>query len=372
MNSDKTTEFNLSTNEEIYLYIGYEVIRNLFESINEDQIQISKLSTNYYSFTFSISFNLSNRSQHIFVKIPKTCMRSSSQKILPITPADRLMANEEVSSLKFLENNWSREGSDVSWVKLLGLLPEYNAIVTERIFADEFFISCRRWDLSRRIGFVRDEKKFQHSMSSISYALAKFHKKNELKTSVYLSELLPKIGLYCKNLSSSSQSHLPNYIWKELQLLKNVKFNCFKVTTFKGIDIRNVLIDSKSKLFILDPGKLKISYPEADIARFLMTYRALFWGSIILPIVQAPSLRMEHIFLKSYHSNASFSNPQLLDIFMLKEQLKHWHTALDSLDRLQWPSIIKDLVKKIYVNPFYVRQVSSQLDLIKQGINSGL
>ena len=57
---------------------------------------------------------------------------------------------------------------------------------------------------------------------------------------------------------------------------------------------------------------------------------------------------------------------------MLKEQLKHWHTALDSLDRLQWPSIIKDLVKKIYVNPFYVRQVSSQLDLIKQGINSGL
>ena len=233
MNSDKTTEFNLSTNEEIYLYIGYEVIRNFFESINEDQVQISKLSTNYYSFTFSITINLSNRSQHIFVKIPKTCMRGSTQKILPIAPEDRLMANEEVSSLKFLENNWPIEGSDVSWVKLLGLLPEYNAIVTERIFADEFFISFRRWDLSRRIGFVKDEKKFQQSMTSISSKLAKFHKKNELKTSVYLSELLPKIDLYCKNLSSSSQSHLPNYIWKELQLLKNVKFKF----------INNVLID---------------------------------------------------------------------------------------------------------------------------------
>ena len=81
---------------------------------------------------------------------------------------------------------------------------------------------------------------------------------------------------------------------------------------------------------------------------------------------------MEQIFLKYYHLNVSYSDPQLLDIFMLKEQLKHWHTALDSLNRLKWPSVIKALVKKVYVNPFYVRQVSSQLDLIKQGVKSGL
>ena len=372
MNNEKHLVSNFSSNEEIYLKIGYKVARNLFEIMSEDLVIINSLSTNYYSFTFSMDIKVSNEHKHVFVKIPKVDMRGISPRILPISAEDRVMAIHEESSLKFLEKNWNNDESEVSWVKLLGTIPEYNAIITERIFANEALTTYRYWDLYRRFGFFNGNQKLQQSISKIGLALGKFHNKSEVKESVYLSELLPKIGFYCGQVSANSKSVWPNYIWKELQSLKDEKFNCFKVTTLKGIDIRNVLIDSKGMLYMLDPGKLKISYAEADVARFIMTYRILFWGSIILPIFKEPSSKAEQSFVSAYQLNTSYSDPQLLNLFLLKEQLKHWYIALDSLQRLPWPSIIKSIIKFFYVDLFYVRQVSVQLDVIKKGVKDGL
>ena len=142
------------------------------------------------------------------------------------------------------------------------------------------------------------------------------------------------------------------------------------VPTHKGIDMRNVLIDAHERLYLLDPGKTKSTHREADLARFVMTYRILYWGSRLLLLVRTPDPTAEAAFLEAYYAHSRPPCPQLLNLFLLKEQLKHWHTALDSLHWRPWAPWIKRLTAAVYVNPFYTRQIATQLQLITGQLNS--
>ena len=85
------------------------------------------------------------------------------------------------------------------------MIPEYNAIVTQRIFANEAFVVYRNWELRRRLGFYTYGNKLQQSMSKIGSALGGFHKSNAEKHIFYISDLLPKIKLYCKQISNNTK-----------------------------------------------------------------------------------------------------------------------------------------------------------------------
>ena len=359
-------EGNLLSNEDLYLKIADKVAKDIFRVRDEMQFSVGPLSSNYYSFTFSMKINASNKVHDVFVKVPKEYMRGSTLRILPITSKDRQMAKEEELSLRFLDRNWNNKELDVCWVKLLGVIPEYNAIVTQRIFANEAFVVYRNWELRRRLGFYTYGNKLQQSMSKIGSALGGFHKSNAEKHIFYISDLLPKIKLYCKQISNNTSSKILKDVIQDLELLKNTEFESYQVKTLKGIDIRNILIDSDNTLYILDPGKIKITYREADLARFLTTYRILFWGSLVLPIVKFPDYKAEKLFLESYYSNSFIPEPQVLNFFLLKEQLKHWDTALDSLQKLKWPPFVKRIIKKLYVDSFYEICIYNQLNIIKQ------
>ena len=106
MNNNSPLVVDFPDNEEIYVKIGHKVVRDLFGLISEKQVTIGALSSNYYSFTFSMDINTPKGCNHVFVKIPKVDMRGIIPRILPINPEDRMMAEEEESSLKFLEKNF--------------------------------------------------------------------------------------------------------------------------------------------------------------------------------------------------------------------------------------------------------------------------
>lgn len=72
-----------------------------------------------------------------------------------------------------------------------------------------------------------------------------------------------------------------NDIVKRLARLKDYTVNAHSTRTLKGLDIRNILIDKGGLLRILDPGKMKRDCIEADLARFLVTCRILYWGSML-------------------------------------------------------------------------------------------
>lgn len=353
------------TNEQAQAILGQYVEKLMLGEERETAfVEISPLARNNFSFTFSVGVTTLGGRRNVFVKIPKIDMRGSMASILPITFKDKDLAKEEESSLKLLDEKWQADDLGVSWVKLCGVFPEYNAIITERIFADEAFAIFRRFDLRRRFGFRQDGQRLRRSMARLGAAFGRFHHANSRPVVFRLAEALPKLEFYCREITASTGSLWPERVLGQLQSMGDMEVAGIEVPTLKGIDIRNVLIDGQDRLYLLDPGRTKITHRESDIARFLMTYRILYWGSKLLLLVREPDQKAEASFLESYYSHSQPACPQLLNFFLLKEQLKHWHTALDSLQRRPWPSPLKYIVAKVYVNPFYSRQITAQFKLI--------
>ena len=346
---------------EIQQLLGLRVAKEMLGATKDGySVEIGPLSMNYFSYTFSVKANTTHGQRDVFVKIPKSDLRGAARTILPISPEDRQMAQEEVFSLKLLGEKWADDDQEVRWIALCGVVPEYNALVTDRVFADETLLVFRRFDLLRRFGSCRNAQRLRHSMARIGTALQRFHRTSTTTSVFRLSDEMPKFEFYCRELSTISGSAWPACIFRKLQSMGDMQFASVVVPTLKGIDIRNVLIDALDRIYLLDPGKTKFTHPEADLARFLMTYRILYWGSPLLLLLRKPDPKAEADFLAAYYANAQVSCPQLLSLFLLKEQLKHWHTALDSLQRRPWPPILKRLAAWVYVNPFYARQVARQ------------
>jgi hypothetical protein len=354
------------TNEQVQDMLGQHVAKVMLGAVDDTAlVKIGPLAINNFSFTFSVDVSTSGGQRNAFVKIPKVDMRCSMPSILPITFDDRGLAKEEESSLRLLDDKWQADDLDVRWVKICGTFPEFNALITDRIFADEAFAVFRRFDLRRRFGFRQDGQRLQCSMARLGSALGRFHHANSRPVVFRLAEALPKLEFYCREIAASTGSVWPERVLWKLQSMGDMEVAGIEVPTLKGIDIRNVLIDGQDRLYLLDPGRTKITHREADLARFIMTYRILYWGSKLLLLVREPDPKAETAFLESYYSHSQPACPQLLNFFLLKEQLKHWHTAYDSVQRRPWPSLLKRIVVKTYVNPFYRRQITAQLKLIR-------
>ncbi|HAM35963.1 MAG TPA: hypothetical protein DEB40_10905 [Elusimicrobia bacterium] len=355
----------LLSNAQIHRLLGLQVAKDILGATEDSSpAEVGPLSNNYYSFTFSVKARTHSGSDDVFIKIPKADMRGMVPRILPLTLEDRRMAQEEESSLRLLAQKWNAKEQEVLWVNLRGTVPEYNALVTDRIFADEALPAFRRFDILRRLGFQEYAQRLQRQMARMGAALGRFHQANRRPLIFRLNEALPKLGFYCQDIAARSGSAWPLEILRILDSMADLELSGIEVPTLKGIDIRNMLIGKQDRIYLLDPGKTKPTHREADLARFIMTYRILYWGSLKLLLLREPDPRGESAFLKAYYANSSPPNPRMLDLFLLKELLKHWQTALVSLQRLNWSAARKRLAAWIYVHPFYTRQIAAQLEVI--------
>lgn len=324
-------------------------------------VTLGSLATNTFSFTFPIEVKIPHGSQSVFVKIPKTDMREKSYTILPISDADRRMAEEEIKSLGIMRDSWRADDLNVFWVRFLGTVPEYNAIVTGRIHAREALEEFRKFDMRRRFGSPEAGARLRDAMARLGAALGRFHQSQARVMKFSVRAALPKLKRYRDELSHVDASSCLTRLNEKLEEISSLEIETLEVPTLKGIDIRNVLIDDKDALYFLDPGKMKAAPREADLARFLMTYRILYWGSKRLIFGLLPDEEAENAFLRAYYANSSPGSSQLLGFYFIKEQLKHWHTAIDSLQKLSWPRPLKRVAVSSYVNPFYRRQMMGEL-----------
>ncbi len=325
---------------------------------------ISPLQTNYFSFVFSMQINTANESLKVFVKIPKEDLRAREKTIFPITEGDRMMARAEADSLRKLEKEWKDDDLRVTWVKLYGEIPEYNALITEAASGMEALDVFRIWDLRRRYGYRADHEKLISAMGRLGAAFGRFHKISAKPVNFHTDKLIPKLIRYCKEIENHPLGTRLQSVINHINKQAGKEIRAVEVPTLKGIDIRNILIDEEDKLFLLDPGRVKLTCREADLSRFLMTYRILYWGSLKFIFGLIPDLTAENAFLNNYYKNSSAPSDKLLHLFFVKEQLKHWHTALESLEMRSYPAMLKRLIAGIYVNPYYIRQLSAELKQI--------
>jgi hypothetical protein len=349
---------NKRIQQAIVLLLAEKITGRPFESATA---VIGPVTANYFSFVFSIKIQASSGLQSLFVKIPKADLRKGSKSILPISNADRLMAEDEVNSLKTLADQWHSDDLGIFWVRLREFIPQYNAVVTDSAEGEIALSLFRRLDLRRRLGSKKDSLRLRGIMARLGSALGRFHQKSARNMVFRMDETLPKLERYCRELESGTGSFLPGKIIRKLNSAAKMKLNALEVPTLKGIDIRNILMDEEERLYLFDPGRIKRTCREADLARFIMTYRILYWGSgLFLPGLK-PDVHAEMAFLDGYYTACAPPEPKLLTVYLIKEQLKHWHTAIDSLNLLPWSKPLKRLVASVYVNPYYKRQLTLQM-----------
>jgi len=353
------TSANTDSEASLLQTIGSRVARELYGTRAKTSI-IGAVSTNYFSFTFPVEIVTDSGTKDVYVKIPKADLRGRTPSILPISSNDRLMAQEEENSLRMLAKCWHTDDLGVRWILLRAVIPEYNAIITDHATGEKAFQAFRRLDLRGRLGSAEDRCRLRSAMGRFGGALGRFHNQSACSKRFQLAEMMPKIEHYCRDLAEKTNNPLPNRTIAALAKLSSWECNAVETNTLKGIDIRNMLIDKQDELVLLDPGKTKVTFREADVARFLMTYRILYWGSLQLLLLRRPDPEAEKAFLRAYYG--ADETPLLLCLYFIKEQLKHWHTALDSLRRLPWPGLVKTWVAHVYVDPLYSRQLALELE----------
>jgi hypothetical protein len=315
--------------------------------------RLGPVAANYYSFTFRLEWA---GGPSVFVKVPKEDMRGGEKRIFPLSAGDRQLGREEAASLGRLNQVWPADDLGVQWVRLRHFLPDANAIVTERVVADEALEVFRRLDQRRRLGAGEDRRRLAAMMARLGGALGRYHRAQAVPGAFGVAHFRSKLAAYRSRLGSIPQPAGPA-LDRKLAELPAADLPGLFVPTLKGIDLRNVLVGPGDRLFLLDPGRTKPALREADVARFLLTYRVLYWGSRRLFLLREPDPEAETAFLRSYYREAGSFSPELLAAQLLKEQLKHWVTALDSLRRRGWPTGLVRLAVALYVTPFYSSQI---------------
>jgi hypothetical protein len=329
---------------------------------NIKRIDYGPLEINDFSICFGITAIEEAGLKGIYVKIPKVDLyKKDNREIMPLTEEDRRFGEEEYQSLMYLSQLWRTEELDIRVVRPLGRLQEYNAIVTERVYAKDILHTFRRWDLFKRLRSDNQKDPLPNILFNLGVTLFSLHK-NSMKEGTFKAEkTLLKIEHYCGQLKSFGiDSDFIDMILARIRMSKGYTASTQVTKTFKGLDIRNILIDGQGKIFILDPGKMKDDCKEADIARFVVTCRILYWGKVLFFLRLHPNVSYEESFVQGYYREQKKS-ANVLSILIIKELIKHWYLAHIALQLKGWPTPLKHFLKRTYIDPFYRKQISSEV-----------
>lgn len=340
----------------------------LLERVSREYLSIKEKTTNTVNEfgpleinDFSVCFGLNQLNEGkvtkgIYVKIPKdNFYKKFVQNILPIDDKDRILAENEYTSLKYIAQNWKANDLHVYYVEALDFLREHNAIITKRIYAKNILSFFRKNDLLRKKNCDFNEDIMHTFLHRMGRALSRFHKAEVQEDTFVTTNIINKIEKYCGLLKEfgvnkkvlhtlQSQIKTPHFSIIKHRVTKNLK----------GLDIRNILINN-NKIYFLDPGRLKDDWAEADLARFLVTVRILYWGSLHFFKNLVPDHSYEKSFLSGYGQNGF--EKRLLTLLIIKELVKHWYMAHDSLRQKKWPGLFKVILKKTYIDSFYKHQI---------------
>jgi len=326
------------------------------------------LEVNDFSVCFGIDVHGASKYTGIFVKIPKANLVFKKKKtIMPLTDEDRKFAEAEYNSLTHLVQYWQSEDIKINIIKPLGYLKDFNAIVTERVYGEDFFKLFRKVDILNKFYNNGSNNHVHNSLFNLGMALSRFHKTSLKECVIRIDEISKNIERYCSQLKFFGVSH--NFLDSVIEIF--CRFQRYSApthltNTLKGLDIRNLIIDKTGKLFLLDPGKLKKYYKEADLARFMITCRILYWGSSLFFLRISPEHTYEKSFAEGYYNNNEKSEATLLKLFLIKELFKHWHMAHTALHLKSWPFILKRFLKYAYIDPFYKKQIGSELSNLRK------
>jgi len=362
-----TNKDTVPTNKELHDELSQYVARRFLPDYggSSSRIVCSPLEVNCFSICFSLDVCDVDGQRGIYVKIPKMILyRKDKEHIMPLADADRQLAKDEYRSLTHLSLHWRCDDMDVRFVKPLGFLADYNAIITERIYARHFFKVLRRCDL----GLIRKgADPASNVMTRLGKALATFHNTSLTECRFDMEPVVAKMIVCCRDLKSYGGA--PGFVdqtMSRLRTLRDFRASTGRTNTLKGFDVRQVFIDDDDAVYLLDPGKMTLDYQDVDVARFIVTCRILYWGSMFFFMRTRPDTSYEGSFRRSYYGRSEERAERVLSLLIVKELLKHWRMAYVVMEAKGWPSPTRGLLGKTYIDPFYKAQIGAELSVLER------
>lgn len=358
------------TNAEVRSSLSRRVARRIWPNTDPDNgICVGPLEINDFSVCFWLEKRGDERGRGYYVKIPKMDLhKKEARNICPLSQADRALGKNEYDSLSSLAKLDLPDSLAVAFVKPVAYLADDNAIVTERVAGRPILASFRRCALRKRIDPRGQADFMDDCLDRLGKTVRFYHRASEKRMATVPYETFRKIDKYLVRLQSRGRERkFLDQLDRVLKAMGAPTGGAGAALTLKGLDIRNILADGNGRCFILDPGKSKVDFPEADLARFIVTCRIIFWGTPLLFLRLSPGYQYEKRFLDGYYGDEIPHQSRLLGLLIIKELLKHWYLANVALDLKTWPGLIKMILRKTYIDPFYKEQLRREVEGLGAG-----
>jgi len=313
---------------------------------------------------FSYGFRMSSRNETqadaVYVKLPRhDLLFCRDRPLFPRTAQDCATGAKEFESLSFLKEILADE--TVRFVEPRLHLIEEGAVVTTLASSQDAFHDIRRWDRATAGGSTGAMKALDQWLGGLGHSLRIFHEETDRgEGEVNLDIERSKILGYIAELGRYEVSAKRRTNWMErIQGLPAGLERARLSLSLKGIDVRNLVWNGRGRMVVLDPGAMKPATPEADLARFLLTLKILYWGDLSFAFGRRPGPATARAFLRGY---GPWRESSRLNAWLkLKEVLKHWRMAWVAIELKSWPGFVKQIVGRTYVDPFYTEELEAAL-----------
>jgi len=331
--------------------------RSLCASYGVEDFSFGKISFHHYSITFPCTLLKSGSEIRGYGKIPKS--DPSKRSVTQLNEADRVLAKNEYTSLEYLRDHWPGSKFGVNFATPLAFVESSNLLVTEELPGEHLHAQMRRRLLKKKLSFGSvGGDPLVPCFARIGKALGAFHREHRAPKNAIAASVADKL------ISTSKAIHRQTGI--DLALVVNACIgedvleilNNTQAKTMKGFDIRNIIVDGRECINIIDPGKIKVDTALADVARFIVTIRLVFWGSWYCPLIVSEVDEYEDAFIDAWQSESGLATDGL-SILVIKEVLRYWLIGLDAAARYAPNTLLESALKKYYVNRVFLRMLET-------------
>lgn len=333
-------------NEKIQIF---RAIETYFEKELDVEVDLTSQVRNITVNDYSYCFEFSSADQIYYAKIPKfnQLLLRKGLPIIPFSKEDIAFGRAEYESLISLSEKIQAEG--VKLIEVITYLQSTNTLITKKVEGEDLFILLRRNSIK---GLQNNSKNSLDSIKNLTgFYLAVASSSKESYASYNLQKTMDKIKSYMHALGIDFH--------REYKLLISLPQNIFKecrlINGYKGFDIRNVIYLEDGSLVILDPGKEKKEPIEAFFSRIHATLLILFWGHPLFIFNKTLKKELLNYFEDNIHIKEL--NPIIFQLELRKELYKHWKMAVFALEQKSWPFIFKILLRKFYIDTFYIKHL---------------
>lgn len=349
-------------------------ITNYYPDLNPGEVYLSgidKIKKGRRSFVYEfevVPISQGIKKRVILAKVPKKVGTQNISEAISCSESIEKAKDEYKTLCRIFSFIGVSKYKNLGAIRPLDYIPEFNAIITEKIQGINLLKEITRSSI--KIGIKKThEQQLKYYIQSSAELLRLLHSmgpESAKKLSYYFDEYLSSIDNVMKKLKDRGVnqdflSFVKNSLKKTIHS-GSINYNQNQITQLHGdYQIKNILI-SNGRVYCLDMGLQKVGLIYEDIARFLISLRmtrplVAFHGILFNDrLIQM----LQNEFLLSYFQNKSYSIP-LLQLFLLKAIFQKWNRASWVNTTSKLSLFIKRLILKLVINPVFQEEIQNTL-----------